>query len=525
MRRLLLLVSLILLGPLQFLAGCGTGGGGDSSTPSPPANNTGGGGGAGSQSGDQTYLFYTTQEKRDIYAVDPASPATPLLVEAGPILGISIITDASYDAPTRTLSHIHDRTVVYGKGGSLYKASALKDSGPPTPVRLSSETHANVICGVLYAKDFSNHGDSHYLYQLPGPDALCGTASDSNGQDNVWMMVRLGMGASDDPIPATEPVAVVRDPGTGALVGVLAVANHVLNRYDSSFKNPVPVTALTAGAEVMFSTVDRLFLIIDHMLRAYDLATQALSAPLHTFTATSGFSSPVADGTSLYFADGLSLYQIRLDGTADAALLLTEQGPGQFDQIELSDNAIVYVFSSTAVAPTVSTLKVARKNGIPIIDLGQVALSSAFLFAAGTHVYFNTADSTGLPTAHAVSGDGTPETSHPRSFWLGAVFHSTVVVGVTDRPAQLLLVDSSNAPPTNLLTFDAATHQLLANLGTIPADIVSMFFSFSLNDLLIRSQSQTTSGVQTDVFYANTGMAASFRRVTNTSALNEVPIH
>lgn len=251
------------------LTACG--GGGDNNPSNLPSN-------IGPSEPTATYLFY----QGSIGAVDPANPASPISVEAGPVSGAATIIHGTYTAATHSVSDLHPRTAIYAKDGKLWKVSALK-GGAPTPVRLSSEDGANTVCYHTTDVDFANHNNAAYIYSLPGVDATCYTA------DDTLKMVKVGMSGTEAPIDlkTKRPVTAIMDTQTGALKGWLATDGSSLSRYDANFGNAVQIANFSVGAEEMATYgINRIFLRIDDKLRMYNADTGNLSAPLHTFTSS-----------------------------------------------------------------------------------------------------------------------------------------------------------------------------------------------------------------------------------------------
>jgi hypothetical protein len=461
----------------------------------------------------RTYLFYHDP----LTAVDPDDPAAPIEVDAPgtTVANVTAMAHGRYASMLRTIFDRHTRTVVYRNTatGSWWKVSAVKGDGL-VPAQLSNETSATTICGTPVQKpDYQNHGNARLVYRLPGPDVTC------NNADDVWKMLRLGMSATDAPVPAYEPVAAVHDVQTGALTGWLAKNGNSLYAYDAGFANPVLVAGFTTNAtQVAVAPNGIVFLLIDDELHAYDpnVSPATLSSPLHTVV--SSLVGAVTDTTHLYFGDDMSVYRVPLDASAPASVFVTDPDGGVYNLV-LTDTRVAYTNWTNG------KLRSLPKSGGAVTELGATWSLTA---AAGSRVYFNTLVF-GTPstyTAHVINDDGSNYTTYANAVWTAvqrdwAYFGAT---GTSLAPERMLLREGANAAPFMLKSYDAISHTLVASLGTLPAEM-SGFTDFrfmrlpNAGHLLVQAYSYANDSY--DVLRLNTETDDSLTRLTDTGGVNE----
>ncbi|MHB8535389.1 MAG: hypothetical protein ACYDBW_08085 [Sulfuricaulis sp.] len=464
-----------------------------------------------------TYLFY----KNPLSAVDPANSTVSIAIEppGTAIDNVTAIEDGRYlPAPSYLVSDRHYRTIVYHKtsAGTLWKVNTLT-GGSLTPVQVSNESTAT-ICATQGAPDYANPDNAEFLYRLPGADGICGNA------DDVWKMIKVGMSAADAPYAAFQPLAAVRDPVTGAISGWLAINGSSLNAYDANFGNPVLVSTFTTSAsKVMTSSDGRIVLNIDSSLRVYNpnASPAVLSGTLYTVSSSIG--NAVRDNLNLYFSDGTSLYKLPLDGSASAAALATGAAGG-VNSMMLTDNRVVWTNNSGATLMSVS------KSGGAVTTLGT---TWSLVGTAGNRIYYNTLvfifGGSSVYTAHVINDDGTGHTQLNNAVWT-ALEPTTVDYGRTSNSLSLdtvLLREGAAAAPFSLSSYDAASHTVIASLGSFPADMNSFTNYYfmklpNVNNLLVQAYSSSNGSY--DVLLLNTAVANSMVRVTNTSAVNETPV-
>ena len=487
--------------------------GGDDPTPNPTPT-----------PGSGSYLFYSGS----ISAVDPATPASPITVEAGTdvdfniLEGVNKVFAGTYDAATKNLNNMHDHAIVYAKtNGKLYKVSALKSSGTPTPTQLSSETAADKICGwdgIAY--DFANPDSSQIVYQTPGANTTC------DDGDDVYKMVRLGMSAADAPVTAKHPIIDLNDwAATGALSGWLVNDAGALKRCDASFANcGASLKSIASSAEWEDTVLgsNRILLNIDGALYVYDGDANTLSTALHTIGGTNPYVSySVDDAAKFYFSTSNapnSIYAVPVDGSALATSLVTDvAGINDFD---ISDNKLLYT-SATGI-------KVVAKTGGAASTL-VTGTGTGIFQVSGNHVYY-TLFNGAVPTAGMIDDDGSNKSELANADWIGSSVATSwnlgasivnVIQTITRAEGYETLGVDTGFVGATLRSFTTASKAEVGVLGKVPNDIVSIDCSeFFANGLCFGSDAAS----QTDVFFVNSETPSSLVRVTNTPTKSEALI-
>jgi hypothetical protein len=489
----------------MVLSSCG-GGGGSSSTPSP--------------SGTENYLFYSVQDSggniQTLLALDPANPTDPASpVETGPIRPnpVGKIPHGIFDPTTKRISQYHLRSILYSKGGMIYKVSALKQ-GSLVPVQVSDEssiqdTGTNRLCGNSYAGlDFASHDDTRVIYALAGPDASCGTS------DDVWRMVRLGMGNTTPPVSAREPLLPLSNPSTGGMSGWLVQEGSILYRYDADFGSPVTVaTGVPAGVTgiIQAKTGDAI-LEVGNSLKRYVFSSHALT-DIHTSPTCCG--STVSDGTYLFFADGTGLYRYPMDGLGAATLIATETS--DLPNLWHTANRIVYDLSDQ--------IRTANKTDgvISPIHTASPGQSISIRGTAGEFVYF-TILSAASDTAALIRENGSGLVLHPDADWeidtLPVDFDPTADLS-TGYIALVGRDSADNTANQPVISYQAATGTLVGDLGIVPGDVNRLFFSRQVPGSRVLLTGNDEGGFD-DVFFVDAAAPDSLARVTDTPGVNEV---
>ncbi len=326
-----------------------------------------------------SYLFY----QGSLMALDPESPLSPIVVEAGEEIinsSVQIVEMADYDALTQTSRNEYSHALIYARlDGRLYRVNALK-GGSLTPVQVSSEDAANQICIPLSRRyaitDFNNPDNSQYLYALPGVDGTCDTA------DDLLKMVRLGMSSNDDPMTAKKALRPLMDLNSGAISGWLVNDAGALKTCDANFRN-CGSTIVNVATDAKFWLDSRrhewLLLEIDDQFFIYDTLTQTLSPPRFTVTVDSTLSSlPMADGNMVYLAYNNTIYQFPADGSADASVLLVETAA--ITALKVSTNKVIYKHGSS--------IKSVEKTGGAAMTL-VTADDNLFIHVDGELIYYS----------------------------------------------------------------------------------------------------------------------------------------
>lgn len=519
-RPMTALGSLLIVTAL-VLAGCGGGGGG--------GGDSGSGGGSGGGGGNppppapaatETYLFYSGS----LTALDPLAPSAPITVDidiASPMSGMQPIVYGTYDAAARSLSDLHNRSIVYAKGANLFKVSAVKGAMPAaTPLSSEATIPASGICDTYVAPDYADHVNARYVYALAGGDGDCGTDG-----DNVWKMVRVGMGAADAPrliSVGRKPIAEIIDPATGAVTGWLMLQGTQLVKLDANFANvQVVANGVNAVAFAGRAPAGQLFLRLDSLvaaeLKRYDPATNALSGALHSFTGSLG--SPLADGTHLYFLDGSAkILRLALDGASSAAEFWAEGGTRTIAAMALTTNRVVFVVRDSATDTDRLSSKPKLGNALVLVLKTAPVMKQIDVFgAAGTRVYYQWGDHiASAEIAASVLEDGSGAIEYAAHRFSGFTLPLSMPLGAAPALAQVMAIDISVTPRV-LAVYDGPGHTPVST-HALPAGVNSILVSGLTNAGYVLG---TTSFSNGDIFLLNIGADNSAIRITDTPGVSE----
>lgn len=476
--------------------------------PQPPTTT-----GGGSTSGTTTarYPFYTQKNSagtKDLYAFDPAAATSPLLIDTA-VDGFLQVEEASLNSATRSLSNYNIRTIVYQKGGKIWKVSAVKDGSTPTPAQLSNETGLSQrsIGGAseVYS-DLVNHSNSRILYRLPGPDGQLNTS------DDVIKMVSLGMGPGDSPI--TIPISGLPYGSNwprgfyaadGSVAGFVVLgADNVLKRYDVNFtagsavtlKTGVTTTSMTNNA---YGNV--ILMRIDNALYAFNISTNVLSAPLYSFTSTQ-YSCHAQEGNLYYFADGARIYKMPLDGSSAPSLIIDEGSGATVTSIRLSSSRIVYAAGNSS---SVNQVKSVPKGGGAATTLS----TGSYNFIVGESYVYAGAPNYGTATASystvtVVKDDGTGLSEIPNAR-LAFGYRGDVING-RSTVAKVAIAKSAGSGET--LEVRNTTDNSSIQIGSLPAPLTYMG-RYGLKDQLVATA--------TELYYFNIDTPNSLKKIATGS--------
>jgi len=492
-----------------LLVGCG-----DEDSPDP-----------GSGFSSTTYQFYqglSTSSHASLNALDPANPGSPILVEPdSSVLHSSrhTITHGTFNSTTKVITDNLPYAVIYAKtDGKLYRVSARK-SGSLSPVQVSSETNANQMCQSHSAADRSNPDHSQFVYSLHGADGNCSAAG-----DNIWKMVRLGMGNSEHPVPALPPVVNIGN-SSGGISGWLVNNAGELQQCDQNFLNctlPSIIGTLpdsvvdTVRVPGYFDLIANRFLlnINENVLATYDGNTQTLTPLFETSTIGQTLTfTPVTDKRNVYFSYNKNLFRLAADGSTGHLLATDAATP---DHIQLTANRVIYR-SATGIG-IASKDATGINNTIVAIRPG----TASYHFVSGTNIYYTTLTASTV-TAGSIDENGNNHTTYSDAAWIGVLLPTTLDLknapGVLTEPARIILahgMSGNGFSGATLTQYDAATRSAIRNLGALRSgsNLSTIFCSGQVGNILC--DANFSGPAQSDIFFANTEAANSLQQITNT---------
>lgn len=494
------MVGILVLFGLAGCSGCSSGGGGSSS---------GGGGGGGGTTPETYYLFYVAADG-DLYAVDPATPTSPIPV-ASSVSGVQGIGHGTYTASNATVSNLHTRTIVYAKGGSIYKVSAVKGaSAPPVPEQISSEAAATTICATTWSPNLPDHSKASYVYRVPNSGTDCTTPD-----DDVWKMVQLGTSNTTAPFTAPgEPIAPLDDFSTGKHIGWLVKENisgtDKLRCYNSNFTggadiidkdtgNPVSITQSVAYYGP--ANISQDFLRVNDAIGVYQIT--APSASNFCSDSRNGWRSligvtPNSDGVylsdtmrahalnNLYYVNQTSpteahIYRYDLEPDPDAVTDLVVLKPtfsnNDVVSLHLTDTRLAFGwYEQPTNRSTVGTVPQGSGDG-GITFSREVGGRLTTLTGNGSWVYYTIDQTPNSYTTIATIDDGSASaTIDPStSAWIGALKGNSYVVGSKPPVSRLFLLapyDSGTGFAGDTITpYTASSGAAAGPVGAIPPTI------------------------------------------------------
>jgi hypothetical protein len=468
------------------------------------------------------YLFFGT--------LDTSCPGKPATVDAGTDVLSNIFNPAwvflagTYDSATPAVTDVHNYAMVYAnKNGHLYKTSALQNSGAPTPTQLSNVSDAETICSTtVAATDFANPDNSQIVYQTPGSNSSC------FDNDDIYKMVRLGMGSSDVPVSAKQPIGTaLHDWSTGTISGWLVKDANDLKRCDANFANCSTslLPNITYASQLLIAGSNRWLLEVDHVVYVYDGDANTLSAITPAIDGVNRVvTGSATDGGNFYFVtskEPKSIYVAPVVGSVKASKWVSDT-TNNIIGFTLSANTLLY-WTNTGIT------KVAKSDGsATTLIAGNFAGVAA---VNGKHVYYTYTDSNATLTAGMIDdddGNTRLETANAgwRGFVTGTAWNLTDGFAATNQIQTLIRADGYNAVTgfagATLRSFNTATTAEVAVLGTLPADTTGIgCSSLGANALCTGS---TPTGL-TDIFSLNAETSGSLQRVTSTPTKNEFPFY
>jgi hypothetical protein len=465
--------------------------------------------------------------ERDLLAVDPADASKTFVVAAAGqyrVLGAPIVT-GTVDQSTKVVSELHNHAIVYvdRRTGTLAKASAAKP-GAPTVVQLSSESGAGPICSesARFHVDYAAPDQTTVLYAFAGPDNNCATEL-----DNRWRLVRLDMGASASPFEAKPPLLRVVNPTTGKPDGWLALDNNRVVKVDNEF---VVVNTFAEGFQTTARALANDLILLDDVLFRVEGGPLELTRR-HTLAADTTMGLFERDTDNVYFVEVPNagagalrrVLKLTVAGNDDPTELAVEESDVR--SLALTDNRVVFLIRDGAS----DVLKSAAKTGGAAAQPIATEPSIAPVFGAGTKFYYQLAAASppaqfAEPTAVVVGEDGLNRLSTVGARWVAVLpgvsrFNAVTGDGFSAIP-KLIQVDGFDAGDHSggsVRSFDAATGNPIAGLGTLPTGAFASFSAVVTNqgDATTIAAANRAGGLR-DSFFIDANRADSLKRLTNT---------
>jgi hypothetical protein len=480
-----------------------------------------------------------------LFMVDPSSPgSTPVRVDSSlETSSVNSVETGAYDPVNLRLTGVHQHSIVYAKGGRIYRVSA-EVGGNRTPVQVSGETGATALCGTGVYADYADPSDSFYLYKLPGPTPGCFDG------DEVRRAVRLGDSSSVAPVTITgkQVVDTLMNMATGAIQGWLVEEGNLLRRCDVSFSSCVTVQSFSARVIVLGTFPSgTMALILDNDVRLYNPSTGSLSASVYTLqhvTQLFNFVETAAAGGFIYFTDGGNV--LRLSGTGAVTILSADTDPDvSIESLSLTTNKVVFKKGTFGTQNPEVGLYAVPKTGGNALYLDNLSLYPYdVIYTGGNNIYYNKGvDQFLSPTvsAYRVTEDNAARVVFDNAVWLGQTLSDSVTLNPGAEGSvfvdRLILVernpsatDFENAVVRSVV---AATFGTPLTLGTLQKDPAAgdqgvLYFnsplSFGTKALGLGILQNSNSLFQADLFFLDAATGNSLLRITRTPDLFEEPV-
>lgn len=530
-KKKMYLLFLLLIFFIAVTASCGGGGGG--------GDGDGGGPGPGPGPVSGSHLFYF-DSNGGLYAVDPSVPTHPVTVESSGTMQweYESIFSGTWDAANRQLTNAYLRYTIYIKDAKIYKVSALRSEGLAKS-QISNETGitgtgAGSVCDSSTAFDWSNPENSRFLYTLAGTDTLCGTP------DDVKRVVRLGMSSTDTPlnIPAgIERVNHLMDRSNGAIFGWLVrnTATLKLQGCDADFGSCIdtpPTSVLNAGhlGSDFSSNTESVWYYdgTNTHVCIYDFVTSIGSCPL--VFAGNNIKDYEKDSTGVYIAyQGVANYEISKVGFNSIATSVGSD-VNAINEIVLTDNRVVYLINDGI---NYIMKSVPKAGGVTVTLITKPNMWWNIL-TNGNRVFYAGDDG----AAHFFAGyvlDDNPASAYEvlDAMWSYFILAPALTNNDSNLPSLSRVVRTDGCAYASfscangaMISFDAGTYSSAASgitIGTVPSslDVIGLEGGIGIgNDALPVGLDSS----QVDIFYFKADAVNSLQRITNTPAVNEIPV-
>ena len=468
--------------------------------------------------------------------------------------------------------------IYKGSDGHIYGLD-LTGTNSPAEQQVSSESAATIddtctlsgtavnganydYVGVSFTGDLQTPTNSSYFYRLPGPDGVCNTA------DDVIHMVKTGMQPADAPIVVSGmPVATVRT-STGGISGFVVKNGTDLVLVDSNFANPVvlgtfaaPIgvaVALPVGTTQGYPT-GQLY-VIDGNIVYVDYVAHSVSSSLYTipnWTPTNAGALFAASPNTLYFsintpASGsnaalATIYAMAANGSTMPAVVDTE--PGHVNTLVFPvlggdllwgiDNPNYTIRALPAAGGSAATLLSSTQNGGTFIATASAVYYEAWTGSTNTTAMTVTRTGTqsGIVDMNGVviqqpMADSTFVSGGEQEPWAASDTTTTATPYLTILQVRNLSPVTVTNPNNGyqytwdgvsggtLVAIDAATNQVGATLGTLPAStaisLTGTFRADSGTGFIEATTPASTGNPGTrDLYLLNSQTMNSLTRVTN----------
>ena len=418
--------------------------------------------------------------------VDPAAPGTLIAVDQVPTITGNLGTilrlrGGAYDAESGLVSDAGVRNLVYVKGGSLYRVNLDKGSGPPAPVRLSTETLATGQ-NVQIAAASAN-----------GSDALISYLPTSGTTRYVGLSATAGTAPRTAPnfpgdLPTFGLIGWANDPATGAIAtlywqSLRSGGGWRLFRTDASFGNPTSVATFSSNIDTLWLGISAfnggrmrhgMFFIADSALRRLDFASGNVRVVLGSVSSKLG--GGVFDDSHVYLllqtAAGVQLVRATDDDSSPGQVIASGAALAGFSFISAQTRDYL-IFITGATGDT--AVSVRKTDGLltPLptasppsgFSASWITAAAAFSGTAGNRVFYHYPGRIG-----SVAADGSDRREHSGNFMTTALLPASLPVHRLHarEPFELLAARLLVQSASSLIWLDAVSGDLGVTVGRSP---------------------------------------------------------
>jgi len=493
------------------------------------------------------YMLYG--DSTNMYAVDTSNPTLTYLL--GPQISVpyesSTLITGDLNADKTALLNTRSDSFVYYKANKFWRID-LSEGSNLTPVQISS-ANVGYICGMQIFGNSIVPDDSYIFY------VAAATSGDCINNSQAYR-IQAGDDSSSTPLSISgAPYIRIETIKTGdtpeQVTGFLVRndADYTVKKYDVNFS--APVTLLDGDTQAIpldggngFAN-DASFYLVDDALYSYT-HNAASAIAMHTITPGSRFDHLqgvdfLCNTTNCYFVEinnetGVqSLYMTAINGSGSAQVGAAFTN----DKIlRLTRTSGKLYITTKPVGGGQSLYAVNLPDGTPTL-VDSLSGSDYFtrLVTIGESLYYNSVNSSADSISAIVrkDDDSVPVGPVVNAAWAGFAFPTTRL-NSSFAPPEIILAEEVTTPAAGVkyTVYNTATATAGTVLGTFEGSFVGMGFGasgwagtylFGLGtNILGGALLNTSSAFQLDVFFADTTMADSLYRVTDSSTLNEGPL-
>ena len=469
-----------------------------------------------------------------LVVVDPASPTTPVAVEAaGWWQRVAQIEEGVIDSASGTVDGLGVRFLIYLKDDRVRRLDLRRGSWPPVSAETSSLTTTQMCNAYPTAiPDRRSAQRSLLLFKIAGPDQVYSTSDDRQ------VAVRLDMTSAEAPVAVTGEMLDALRGTDGAIAGFLVRDGNQILRVDAGLANPVELFAVSTTDFELLHALDLAQVLQGNMLyrdgaaiRAYNILAGGVPVTLMTLDADDYVGSAHgADASAVYLAVSNRQFDagrlIRVTASLTADVLATASI--SIIEVLVSPTRVIYLAGSPGYPwdygdPTYEYRSVPKSGGTPITLVSDPFNVIGGAVLAGENLWV----------------DGFTHQSAPMRNWINVVRSDGVafpqlpharIVGITHANPMPLVPDGSTVHSITIAhdallsatlgSYEGATRAQLFEYGSLPPDSFRSIYRAESPQtglpglLMVQAASSGGGPAPLDVFYYQSD-AAGLTQVTS----------